>query len=388
MNIAVVSHLFPTARNPAQGIFIKKEISHLAREHNLSLLIPSVFSTPFDNRHLKHKNPSTPEGISYTKVPYLSFPYKMFPGIIRFNLAFFLKREVKSVSPDLLHIHWLYPDGLAIPMLKYLDIPILLTIHGSDWYKSITSNKLQKYLSDSLDSADRILTVGERLKKDIIKKFPNYKNKIFVQRHGVDLNFFKPPSSKDEIRLELGWAMDSKHLIMVGNIVPEKGVDVLLQAIGRNKEKFKNAHLHIVYASEKKAYTKYCNKIIAKYNLSNQISFYQSIKPERLSKFYQASNLCILPSRKEGFGLSLIEAAATGLPVLATKSGGPEMVVNDKIGKLVNPENAEELSNALLYMIKNLEKYNSTVIRNYIKDNFSIKKSISAINGHYHHLMT
>jgi glycosyltransferase involved in cell wall biosynthesis len=77
----------------------------------------------------------------------------------------------------------------------------------------------------------------------------------------------------------------------------------------------------------------------------------------------QRGNCFVLPTRYEAFGVVLIEAMATGLPVIATRSGGPESIVNTENGLLIDPENAEDLARAMQMMMENISSYSSTEIR-------------------------
>ena len=92
---------------------------------------------------------------------------------------------------------------------------------------------------------------------------------------------------------------------------------------------------------------------------------------DKLLEEYQTANAFVLASRFEAFGVVFIEALSAGLPVIGTKSGGPEEIINDANGILVDINNVDQLSNAMEVLYKNYNMYNPEIIRKYAIDNYS-----------------
>ena len=113
----------------------------------------------------------------------------------------------------------------------------------------------------------------------------------------------------------------------------------------------------------------------------------EKISQEDLVHYYQEADFFVLPSLKEAFGLALAEAQACGLPSISTKSGGPEEIITEETGVLVEPGNVFELENAIIQMIKDYKSYNSEIIRNHIVTNFSEKAKFQQIESIYKSLI-
>jgi len=104
-------------------------------------------------------------------------------------------------------------------------------------------------------------------------------------------------------------------------------------------------------------------KQAAALGVSDRVSFLGRLSREEILKEMQDANCFVLPTRYEAFGVVLIEAMATGLPLIATRSGGPDTIVNKENGLLIEPENAERLAAAMLEMMSNYSSYSAEEIR-------------------------
>ncbi|MDD4674446.1 MAG: glycosyltransferase, partial [Syntrophaceticus schinkii] len=101
------------------------------------------------------------------------------------------------------------------------------------------------------------------------------------------------------------------------------------------------------------------------------------------------SNIFVLPSYVETFGVVLIEAMATGLPVVATKCGGPEDIINSKAGWLIETGDADDLADVLRNAYLNYQdiKKQESYIRQYVINNFSGEVTAGKLLKHYHHVL-
>ena len=91
---------------------------------------------------------------------------------------------------------------------------------------------------------------------------------------------------------------------------------------------------------------------------------------------FNKCDIFVLPSRHESFGIVYIEALAMGRPIIATKCGGPEMIVNDLNGLLINTDNIDSLSKAIIYMYHNYQKYSNEIIREDFMHRFSKESTV------------
>lgn len=372
MKIALISHLYPSANVPYQGKFIKDQFNLLNRNAGIQaeLIVPTPYSVPFTKRWQSNHADLLGENKANCRTFYLSFPGKKFPGIIRRSLSRNLKRKLSNSSFDILHIHWLYPDGLAIPELRKSGYKCVLTIHGSDWYKAIEMESLAKYLEDALEQAHVILCSGPSLKNDILDKYPQLEPNIRLVYNSVDEAKYRLPSQKDSelAREQLGWAADKKHILTVANFEKVKGLDVLLKAVKPDQ----SVQYHIIGRPSDADYFASLKEYMREKALNN-ITFHAAVRPDQLVSYYHAADIYVLPSRNEGFNVSLLEATACGLPVVCTAVGGNAEVINRKSGVVIEPENPRQLQEALQTLINSLNSYDKEEIRKETIARFSEK---------------
>jgi glycosyltransferase involved in cell wall biosynthesis len=330
------------------------------------------------------------------RVFYTSLPNRKKPLFIQKNISKALLQKLALEKPDILHIHWLYPDGLAIPALKEAGYPILLTIHGSDWYKSMLFPELKPLLINALQKVDRILCSGPQLKADILQELPELEDKIEVIYNFIDTQIYTVPSSFESLRAmeQLDWKDQQAHALCVANIRHEKGIDILVDALSQlqknpNFQELNQGQpllVHVIGMQEK---GEYLDSI--KERLENQpelpIILHEPVSPDQLKTYYQAADFFILPSRSEGFNVSLIEASSCGLPIVATKVGGNDLVVRSHhSGKLVEAGNPDALSKAILSIHSRLDSFKPESIRKRIVTEYDLSVLTEKLRSLYSRL--
>ena len=369
MRIALVSHSYPTKDRPAQATFIKNEAHLIAEQHITDIYIPSVFALPFQSQFKRTRNPAESR-LSVQKIYYLSIPKNRFASITRYFLSLALGRALESQPPDVVHLHWLYPSGLAAPELKERGYPVVITIHGGDWNRELNNPTLEKLKRESIVAADKLVCVGKTIQHEVAAEFPELSDKICHIPHGINTDLFKPPENKSRIKHHLKWPDQTVHLLSIANLYYEKGVDLLIQAFGFLEHK-KETHLHIIAPNSDSEEKESIQRLIKKHKIENQVTFYPQQNQKDIVLFLQAADILISPSRNEGFGLVVAEAISCGTPVVAAKSGGPEEIVSDTSGILVEKENSMALKEGISALTSHLDQYNSKFMHQEIKEKFS-----------------
>ncbi len=170
-----------------------------------------------------------------------------------------------------------------------------------------------------------------------------------IVTHGVDTDTYQP-ADKSKAKAELGF---SKNDILIGNfgrIRKSKGTDILVDALISVSPKIPSAKVVItgaVKANDDAFYNALLKKI-SDARLKDQIVFMGDTDFETVKKLYQACDLCVAASRTEGFGLTPLEAMASGTAVLTTDAGfWPELIIDDSFGRIVKSGDREALTHAL-----------------------------------------
>ena len=152
-------------------------------------------------------------------------------------------------------------------------------------------------------------------------------NLIIVNPGGVDLDRFKPPQNRLQLKKELGLPRDKVHLLTVRNLEPRMGLENLLKCMYLLKKNGIPVHLTLAGAGVQR---RKLEKLANDFALADKITMTGFIPQELLPKYYGASDFFILPTRRlEGFGLVTPESMACGTPVLGTPVGGTREILSD-----------------------------------------------------------
>jgi len=291
-----------------------------------------------------------------------------FPERIHSIFGIFLRiiKENKVQKYKLIHAQaflWLLSGKFAS---MYLRIPILWTVHGAnllDKWDKTPLYYIEKFLLTQI-KYNTLITVGSSF-----LKYPNVNKNIVVIPNGVNIEEFD--------RINISPREDIYKILFVGRLEWTKGIDILIEAVRKIDRSIldeKNVEFHIIwYGYQENEY----KKLVKKYNLEKYIQFKWKITWENLIKEYKESSLFVLPSRTEGFGITLIEAMISRIPVIATRCGWPEDTIEDWVnGFLIEKENIEELSGKIIefieWKIENLDEMVESgykkVVENYTWD--------------------
>ena len=383
-SILVVSHSYPLQQAPFKAKFIQDQVLLFndSTLFNVEVLNLTPKTIPFSARRKIENSGFKLYGESVFKSTYFSFPRKKFPNLIQMNISKAMNSFLRTKTYDLIHIHWLYPCGLAIRELKAMGRKTILTIHGSDWYQSIEKQDVKQLVFNALDEVDEILFSGPQLQNDVLKVLPHLKPKTRLIYNFIDSQLYQwaPPELKTQKKESLGFKREYVHALTIASLREEKGIDLLIDAIKENE--FENTHFHIVGLIEETEYARSILKSVKQNTLGTKVTFHGLKSPRELLNYYQAADFYLLPSRREGFNLSVLEASATGLPVLCTNVGGNSEVIDANMGVLVTPNNKEELGEGIKKILSTLSTYDSKYISEKTTSKFSekmMKKRLSDI---------
>jgi glycosyltransferase involved in cell wall biosynthesis len=131
----------------------------------------------------------------------------------------------------------------------------------------------------------------------------------------------------------------------------------------------------------KEEYLCYLKDIVKETKTENNIFFLGNVSD--IPTFLSSIDIFVLPSRYEGFGISLVEAMAAGIPCIASNLDGPKEIIKDKYGLLFELDNYQDLANKILYCISNMKNYDKDKVQNYVKENYNIKNMTKKLYNLY-----
>lgn len=278
------------------------------------------------------------------------------PELARFVLTttFYAKKIIETTKPDLIHCYFTLPSGcFGLYCNKLFKIPFIVSALGADVpgfniadWRLDTYHKLTRPISKSIwKNASSIVANGSKL-KELCEDFDKNK-KIDLITNGVDQNLFYPAQNSG-FRIQNS---ETIQLLFVSRLMPQKGIETLIDACGILKEKgITNFKLSVVGDGHLKSKM---FSLIDKYSLENNVDHLGWKSLEELPDIYRNSDLFILPSSMEGMPSVVLQAMSCGLPIVATNVDGFKEVVEDNVnGFLVEYKNAEKLSEAIEQLIK------------------------------------
>lgn len=368
MTILLLTHSYPDSTNTWRGSFIRDQAKLLSTSNTVIVVffrIDYVHLAPFEKySFLKVKTENLTE---YTLTIKRSIPVINQLNYLFQTYRFINKEILTKFKPDIIHSHLSYPAGfLGTILQKRKKIPGLITEHSriTNYFRSWIHRLCINY---TLKNATSFITVSNSLKEEINSIYPRC---IIVIHNSVDTLKFRLSQPIHESYMNIGF------LGGLGN--NNKGLDLLLKAmsiIGNNK-----LFLHIGGAG--KLLEEYKN-MAKEYGIWANCKFYGEIEREKIVDFYSGLDLFVLPSRYETFGIVLIEAMACGIPVIATKCGGPQEIVTGPTGLLVEKDEIEGLIAAIRHMSENINTYDKEAIRIYAEENFGLNTFILRLTREY-----
>jgi glycosyltransferase involved in cell wall biosynthesis len=239
---------------------------------------------------------------------------------------------------DLIHAHWIPTGVVAGVAARRLALPMVLTVHGSDGLY-LKSGRLARDMSRfSLRSASHLVAVSEALRRDLLT-FTAGQVRVTRIHNGVDMESFQAD------RIEPA----GRRILWVGRMTEEKGTEYLIRAMKRITAAYPDARLQLVGDGPLR---KNLEGLVVDLGLSGAISFAGQKSHSEIAAVYSASDIVVLPSLSEGLPMALLEAMASGRPVVATRVGGiPELVDPGRNGYLVAPGSADEIADKLLELL-------------------------------------
>ncbi len=268
---------------------------------------------------------------------------------------------------DLIHGHFSYPDGCAAVRLgRRFNVPVIITEHVPWGAWMDNSAMVLRQAIRAVRECTLLVAVSASV-RDSILRVVSAPERMRVIPNAVDGTIFALPTKEQRL-------VDNQ-IIFVGAIRPVKGVDVLLRATRLLVESGREVSLLLVGESFFKNYEReydLIRRMTHELDLEARVQFVGKRRPPELVRCIQESAVLVLPSRAESFGMVLVEALACGTPVVATRCGGPEDIVNEKVGILVPPEDPQALAAGIAQVLDRRSNYVPEALRSYALQHFGL----------------
>jgi glycosyltransferase involved in cell wall biosynthesis len=294
-------------------------------------------------------------------------------GANRINLE---RASARWGRPDLLHAHVSYPAGwIALQLSREFSIPYVITEHMGPFplpYYASGDDSLNPLLREPLANADATIAVSPALASHI--------EAFGLPRPRVIPNLV----NESRYRAEPFRAGTPFTFLTLCGMERAKGIHDLLEAISKLRERipaerWSGVRFRLIGdGPQRSEFQNHAHQL----GLDPSITWELSSREQAAAEF-QSCDCYVLPSHRESFGIVLVEALASGRPVIATRCGGPETIVNDANGLLVEPKDPEGLSRALEIMLNRARQYDPRQLRQEFMARYSRPAVVSALDSIY-----
>jgi glycosyltransferase involved in cell wall biosynthesis len=272
-------------------------------------------------------------------------------------------KVVERNDISLIHAHFAYPEGLVGLLAKRkTKKPLIITCHGNDinlvpeiGYGIRLSRNYDDLVRRTLKNADAIICVSNNLRKEILKFGVNVE-KVFVVFNAVDLEVFKPPEKHElndikEIKKLFEVGKDDFLILNARHLRPVYGIEYLIYAAKIVAEHVKNVRFIIAGEGELK---EKLNVMIQSIGLQKHVKLVGKIPKTLMPKLMRTSSLYVNTSLADGMSPSMLEACASGIPIVSFDVGGANDIIDDGInGFLVPPRDYRTLASKIIYLLQN-----------------------------------
>ena len=348
MNILTFTTLYPNAAQPYHGIFVENRLRQLVASGRVHATVVApvpwfpirarVFGrfakfaevpgneTRFGIEVLHPRYPVVPK-VGMTLAPFLLYTW----------IRPFIRRMMRSgANIDLIDAHYIYPDGIAAVMLgRHFKIPVVVTARGTDINLIPRYALPRRMIRWTADKAQGLVSVSQAIKDEMVRIGID-SARVHVLRNGVDLDAFRPV---DRAAARKRLDVEPPMLLSIGHLIARKGHDIVIRALSLLPDV---TLLVVGEGPEEGALRRLADSL----DLHHRVRFLGTIPHERLHEIYSAADALVLASDREGLPNVLLEAMASGTPVVAARVWGtPEVVTSQAAGILI-PERTPEATAA------------------------------------------
>ncbi len=287
-----------------------------------------------------------------------------------------LKQLIIDSKIDVIHSHTRITQVMGEILSRQTGRPHVTTCHG--YFRPNLGRKLFP------GWGKRTIAISKEVKEHLINDFHRRESDVELIPSGVDVSAFRCVADKSELRKKFGLG----HEVVIGIIArlsDVKGIDVLINAMSDVLKMRSDVKLLIVGEGKEEAHLKQLTQTL---NLSASVKFLPIVN--NTSEILSMLDIFAMPSRQEGLGLSIMEAQASSLPVVASDVGGiPTLIQHHVTGILVPKEDPRALAHALIELVTDKDKRLKlgSAAREFVVKNYSSERMVDATIHFYQSVM-
>jgi glycosyltransferase involved in cell wall biosynthesis len=394
MNLFIIPSWYPSAAQPLSGVFVKEQAEaiaemcpdihvimstwgHLDCELQIRHPFKCIEALKWRMQQRENKVVSR-DNMHEVFNPCLTWteklPVRSIGRLISVNRANFSLASRCFGKIDLIHAHVSYPAGyIASILAKEYDIPYVMTEHMGPfplphyW----RDGKPFPEITEAFAHASKTVAVSPALAKQIAAL--GYREPCVI------------PNAIDEKRFSMGKPSSSKFVFFtLCGLTRSKGIDHLLEAIARWNPPADRFEFRIGGDGPMRGEYETLSRNLG---VSDRVKWLGEISREEAPELFRSCHVYVMPSQHETFGVVFAEAIASGKPVIATRCGGPEFIVNNANGRMVDVGDIDALANTMQWMAENWSAFDPVAIRDDFMRRFSREAVVNQLHDLYKEIL-
>jgi teichuronic acid biosynthesis glycosyltransferase TuaC len=377
MRILMLSRSYPSDAFPNSGLWVEQPTLLLNERSGFEVCVvspqpycppmPSVGPLSHYARFRQMPKREARNGVPIVRPRFASGPGRTTAALESRTYEHAIERSLERLdrSFDLIHAHFIYPEGAAAHRLgRRHGLPFVVSEHAPWTDERFARTSVQKESLDAGRAAGEIMAVSEFIRRSI-RDWAGGGVATSIVPEGVDGERFTPADDGEYV---------DDQILYVGWPNYNKGVDVLLRAMALIRDRREAGHLLIVggsYFRSTRIMERELKQLSHSLGLDDRVTFAGPKPHHEVAKLMARSAVVVLASRAEAFGTVLAEALACGTPVVSTRSGGPDDYVSPDLGLLVPVGDSEALADALVSVLRNRTTFVPTQLRRTALDRFA-----------------
>lgn len=349
MKVLLLTTSFPLTKESRSGVFVLRLIESLPDHVRTTVLTPDDCGTenyatssryelrpfryaPKNWQRLAHGEGGITAALGQSKLNLLLLPALL--------CSCFIATCWQARKADLIHANWSINGVIAGIAGRLLKKPVITTLRGSDVNLMAKSGLMRLLVRYCFVMSRQVVTVSPSLQQTLATCFPAFTNKISMIANGIAPAFFAASEKRDN-------AAAPPRFLYAGNLIPGKGVQVILEAAASLTEK--DWLLDIVGdGPEREKLEAFCQAN----GLNGKVRFHGTVAPERMPDFMANADIFVFASFAEGRPNVVLEAMAAGLPVLASSIPAvQDLITPGKEGLLFPPGDARQLTSQMVQLL-------------------------------------
>ncbi len=366
MRVLVLSRAFPNSALPGQGLWVERLVRGVLPFARPTVIAPIAWSPPGlpipEWRRLR----AVPGRVDRDGIPV--FHPRIAGGLVHSTHAFDARLALPSVrlaarrlheeEPfDLIHAHFIYSDGVVASELgRELGIPVITTEHAN-WRPWLDDEPMVRaQVIRALPGIRLVTAVSESTRRSIVE-VAGTAVRTELLPNVLDETSFEAPTGEPRV---------PGRILFVGMVRHVKGLDVLVRALAALCTLEPDAHLKVIGStlspSNRRDFDD-VHRLVASLGLEDRVEFAGLVSPREVAAEMRRACVLAVPSRRESFSAVTIEALASGTPVVATRCGGPEELLDDTAGRLIPVEDPPAMAAALREVLRSPGSFDPRSLR-------------------------